>query len=515
MRATNRSFLAVPLALLAGGACSLGLDESKLDVSDETGDGQFSPESGALDAGRADTGGEASAPIALPTTCQSDQDCSTKAACLSGSGRCDLPSHTCLFDVCKQPNACTRARCEGQGSKTCGAAEPLKFSAGRFRLGGALGCGDNKTQCFAAVYPFLFVGLTTGVFAYSLADPNPASVTPIPVTGAPVFPSWIVASGRRVYFVEDGVPIQGTSAPSKVRIAWVGDVPSNPFATRIVANTSFVTMPDVPQISFVFPAPNGGVALVSDIPAASYPTARAQQPAELSPLPSTQNMGWEGQPVAMSGDRLVAYIPGTAFRFGLENAAGTSFAGPSAALAIVGSGESLYVRPHPPQLPDPLPGALAQGPLGGLVWAVSVVDSARGSPSTHYASISWILPDGTSPIAAFSAATTANVETYTAPNEVQEVVGALAPLDANNVLVSVRKPGDDPSTRLRVAVLRQADGGSSIAVDPARRYDLDQPSVGLSRVGLAATNGFGYAIAIDSPPGDTTVHVIAPSCPVQ
>ncbi len=517
----KRFALASALIAAVAAACSLGLDESKIATS-ESDSGIVEPEdSGELptDTGTSPPGKDVlTPPVDASTVCQGDQDCKA-GGCLGATGKCDTASHACVYDVCKQTMACKRAQCD-MGSNTCRPPGDVNFRSGTFRVKDSsnnfsgIAC-DPASNCFAAVYPFLFIGLPTGVVAYSAADPNPdaLSVPPIPVVGAPFIPNWIVASGRRVYLIEKPLVISTPPPPSKIRIAWI-DVPSDPFAKQITARTSFLAMSDVNKVDWVFRGPGDELFLVTNENSIHFPTAKVQPPLlEPSSLPSVQNTNISGVPVATSGGRLVTYLSGP--RFGLESGTGgtsPTYAGTSQQLdilavtsrqGIVGVGGAT------------LPGVIAQGPRGGLVWSVSQYDSydgvdGDGNPytvtGTHYATLAWILQDDLAAPAAFSAAIQGNVTTYSQDPGVRDVAGPLAFFDADNVLLAVRKPGDEGSTRIQVAT----HTGQNVTSDQAKILDLPA-GVPVNKVGLATAHGFGYVLTADSPTS-ANVYIVAPSC---
>jgi len=535
----NRAAVLTFLGSLAIAACSLGLDESKIATAleNEAGSDFADPPSTVDGADASVPGRDGSLPDA--GECHSDQDCKAPAACLTG--RCDTASHTCFYDVCKQAAACKRMQCVGQTQ--CGNLADVRFESGTFPVKNALACGGDPTRCVAAVYPFLFVGVrsdsTSGMAAYSLADPNPdpTSFLQIPVTGVEFFPDWVIASGRRIYAIESPVKVNGDMPPSKARIAWI-DVPRNPFAP-LVAQTSLVTLSDVTRTDWVFPAPGDSVFLVASDDATHYPTAIAQLLTEPVTLASAHNNGSVGRPIAASGDRLVTYSFDNGHTFGLETAAGTTssaFAGKSGALGIAaGGGESVF--PVRTNGQTSLPGSIAIGPNGALAWGVSVTDGfsfsccdtccVRGcficncrtcaiSP-THYARVSRILPNGNGAVSAFDTDVQANVETYpqSPASTARDVMGPMAFLNADNLLVAVKSAGDENKTHVRVVTFypkQPPDAGADAGPETSVSQAITLPCP-IERVALVTANGFGYALAIDSPANTSaTVHIIAPSC---
>ncbi|MDB4935754.1 MAG: hypothetical protein JWP87_2726, partial [Labilithrix sp.] len=176
-------------------SCSLGLDESLIGQQAEasasdalTGSETTVPE-----------GGDGALPPIQPEAgiCTKDEDCKGTAGCLTA--KCDVPRKACVFQVCRQP-ACNSAACDMAGMK-CGAAKPYKYRATQFPVGAQIGCGGALGRCFAAVYPFVFVGTANGVVAFAANDPQNPAPASVPISGLGFVPTQIVASGSRVYFL--------------------------------------------------------------------------------------------------------------------------------------------------------------------------------------------------------------------------------------------------------------------------------------------------------------------------
>src|SRR5450432_2737983 len=99
-------------------------------------------------------------------------------------------------------------------------ATAYNFHAGNFHVSlGSAGCGGGgggARRCFAAVYPFVFIGTTNGVVAYPVDNPTNGTPVSIPVAGLPFFPTFVVTSGTTIYFVG---AVAGTGPDYKIPIA--------------------------------------------------------------------------------------------------------------------------------------------------------------------------------------------------------------------------------------------------------------------------------------------------------
>ncbi|HSO34859.1 MAG TPA: hypothetical protein VLT33_20155, partial [Labilithrix sp.] len=234
---TRRGRLVVAGVFAAGGiatiglaSCSLGLDESLIGRVAEGG----VDESSVVDSFVVE-GGDGALPPINPEAgvCTKDEDCKGTAGCLTA--RCDVPRKACVLQVCRTPT-CNSAACDVPTAK-CGAAKPYKYRAAQFPVGAAIGCGGALGRCFAAVYPYVFVGTSNGVVAFAANDPQSATPPAIPLAGLGFVPTQIVASGSRVYFL--GTPV-GAGASSRVPMAYA-DVPPDPFAAKIAVTTILAT----------------------------------------------------------------------------------------------------------------------------------------------------------------------------------------------------------------------------------------------------------------------------------
>jgi hypothetical protein len=352
-------------------SCSLGLDESLIGQVD-AGTGDDSP---ANDVNQPkDTGSDGPPPITPEAgVCTTDTDCkATTDGCLKA--HCDTPRKACVFDVCK-PAACQTSTCDTSTSThTCGASPKThKFLAAQFPVQSGIGCGGNARACFAAVYPYVFVGTPNGVVAFSAADPGNATPASVAVTGLGFVPGSIVTSGSRVFFLGGAT---GAGASSRVQLAWI-DVPPDPFRTSVAAQTVLATYNrPVTEPGFalgLLTRANDTALLVDFNPAQSFPATPVEPPLNeplalgSAAIPFTAGTN----PQATSGTRLLMGAFNTAAgtgSFGLiANAGGTATNG----------GDVPFGAGVAPVYPTE---SFAIDPQGGVVWVVESLNQPPGPP---------------------------------------------------------------------------------------------------------------------------------------
>ncbi|MDB4945616.1 MAG: hypothetical protein JWP97_5150 [Labilithrix sp.] len=492
-RLTLLSAVAIVTALTgaAAASCSLGLDESLIGRGP---DGAIAD--GALvDQAAADAGDGAPPPINPEGgTCTTDADCKGTSGCLTA--RCDVPRKACVLDVCR-PSTCNSATCD-QSSAKCGAAKTYPFRAGQFPVGAPVGCGGSLARCFAAVYPFVFVGTPNGVLAFAASDPQSTKPLPVPVTGLGFVPAQIVASGSRVFFL--GAPT-GAGASSRLPIAYV-DVPPDPFAVKIPAITVLGTYPR-PATDPVILFPRGNdTALGVDYNLAS---AYASTPVE-PPLVEPVVFGSQGvtftagsSPQAVSGTRLLmAQInPAQVPIFGLSGGAGTSMPTMAADVPITTNG------------PTTGPFYFSQSADGAVFWGSVGLNAppAPPQPQTIRAARGYfLLADGT---AAIDQAAGLDLEVYGAAPLGTATVGPAAMLDGKTAMVTTSIPANTALTNVGfvrrdpLGLVKNGDGSP-------RRFQLTLP---VSQLAAAGSHGLGYLLALDpGAPADPLVYVFDPAC---
>ncbi len=474
-------------ALLAGTfavplACSLGLDESLIDRAPDAG----------VDADTADVkveaGSDGGTVFEIPDggKCKDDKECKANNPCLQG--RCEQGRQVCVYDVCKQP-VCLSGTCNVQ-TKAC-STPPVqyKFRSFAFQVTqGGVGCGGAPSRCFAAVHPFVFVGTTNGVAAFSATDPGNPNPTPVPVTGLPFFPTAMVASGTRVYFLGS---VLGSAPNLRLQLAWV-DVPVDPFSATIPAKSVLAnyTRPSADAIV----AGADGQAILVNTSIASFPsailTAPLTEPIKVDPQ-TLAGFAVGQSPVTASGGRLLfQQILGNVATFSLESGVGTAT---STNLGDQPLGAIGQVAPNQQ--------AFAQGPDGSVLWsAASVVPVDAGVPSfIRAAKLVWILADGNA--TKLDTAPAVDVETYPAATSIgQLVTGPVAWVNKDSALVAVAASQNLAQTTIRLVnrtgVVADKNFGVAVSVD---------------RVGVASSAGYGYVLTADSAT-QATVNVVAPDC---
>jgi hypothetical protein len=428
--------------------------------------------------------------------CTTDTQCTASNACLTG--RCDQVRHVCVYDVCKQV-ACKSSECDVM-SRTCSAPVAYGFHAASFKVSaGPIGCGGSAARCIAANYPFVFVGTTNGVVAYSVADIDSSSPNQIPVTGLPFLPTAMVSSGARVYFLASPI---GTGPSYKLQVAWV-DVPVDPLAGSMAAQTVLLGYPAA-TVQAMFASQLGGVLVAAADPSKFYPSAQLLAPLmDLAQLQIFPNAGIPAGsvPVTASGDRVVSYRwdgnnAAYAPYFSLETGAGTASAqnaGEQGLVTTMGPVHSASV--------------FSQGNDGSVLWAApSVSVGADGAPPTiRSVRLAWIL--GGASGMQFDARTFVDVEPYSPEEPLGNgpaLLGPVAWVDAQTALVLAASPSNTSQTSVQVATR----SGAMAQLAAGKRYVLPNTT---DKLGAASTNGIAYVLADDAS-DSATVHVFAPGC---
>jgi len=494
----RRRWLGPALGLGAAGACasllvascSLGLDESLIGRE---------PDASAAETSTADTAQPDARDAAPPPlnpeggVCEKDEDCKGTAGCVTA--RCDKPRKACVFHVCRQ-TACNSSACDVPAS-TCAAPKPYKYKAAQFPVGAPIGCGGVLGRCFAAVYPFVFVGTGNGVVAFAGADPQSVAPLAVPVTGLGFVPVQIVASGSRVYFLGTA---QGVGTSSRVPLAWA-DVPPDPFAPSIPVTTvlaSYNRPAGEPLV--LFPRANDTALLVDLAPAASFASVALEpplaEPLALTATPITFTAG--SNPVGVSGTRLV---------LGQITAAGV------AQFALVSNAGSTTPTTAPDvQIPTATPAAgptyFAASADGALIWSYVSPTAAPPAPQTVRAAKSYfLLADGAA--ATFDPAAGLDIEVFGAAPPGTNAAGAVAMLDSKTAMVLTAIPANPAQTnvgfvtRTPLSLVKNAD-------NQPRRSPIPLP---VTQLAAAGSNGIGYVLAVDpASPTTPTIHVFDPAC---
>src|SRR5207247_23718 len=96
------------------------------------------------------------------TPCGSAADCPPSNACVVA--RCDDTRKVCVYDQCPAApgTTCSALACDYSTLTCATSATSYGFHAADIKLpAGNVGCNGSATRCFAASYPFVFVGTAT------------------------------------------------------------------------------------------------------------------------------------------------------------------------------------------------------------------------------------------------------------------------------------------------------------------------------------------------------------------
>jgi hypothetical protein len=484
-------------AALGLASCSLGLDESLIGREVEAG----LPDAPVVETGAPfESGTDSTLPPILPEggLCTKDDDCKGTAGCLVA--KCDLPRKACVLDVCREP-VCNSAACDMTAQK-CATAKPYKYRASQFPVGAQIGCGGVVGRCFAAVYPYVFVGTANGVVAFAADDPQNATPASVPITGLGFVPNQIVASGSRVYFL--GTPA-GAGPSSRVPIAYA-DVPPNPFATKIPVVTVLAAWnrPASDPVG-LFPRGNDTALLVDLNVATAYASAPIEPPLTEPVTLTSTGIAFTASstPLAASGSRLIVgqINPSTTPIFAFVNGAGSATAMTTAD------------APVPTATPASGPQFFAQSADGAVFWAYVALTSPPpfplGGPGIRAARGYFLVAD--SAATAFDPAAGLDLEVYGGAPLGTPSVGAVAMLDSKTAMVAVASPAN-PTMQTNIefvtrtpalAIVKNAD------MSP-RRFPI---TLAVSQLAAAGSNGLGYVLAVDpAAPAAPTVYVFDPAC---
>jgi hypothetical protein len=497
-RASSRRWIVVgALALPLAWSCNavLGIqDADEIPGATDTEGGFYGDATGEPDGASEDqqvaTDGAPDAPDSASDAgdagtpaCRSDSDCVAPSACYSG--HCDPYTRACAFEYCvPSAGACMAAIC-GAGMK-CGPASAHGFRTAQFSAGGALGCGGDAHRCFAAVYPFVFVGTAHGVSAYPVADFTNNAPTGIALSSVTFDPGQLVASGQRLYIFGK---VEGPSAPYPLPIA-VLDVPTDPTATRLAAVTATLQYPE-PDV-LAIPSPDAGAFIVFNDAARKF-AATILSP----PLPDGQAVTLYSSPglpasesfVAASGDRLVAQSGET---FSLEANGGTPHAQNAGAVSV---GLPAFLAASP----------AVSAPDGTVLFSASYepFSGCIDQPGTVATRVYWVVTD-----AAGTPSGTNFVETEITGGGCQAGLStpssaAIAWIDAKRALFVTRAQiSDDTATALVV----QRNPGAVV-----RRLSLGVP-LRTSKVAAASADHWAYVLTSDQQGNGMTVTVLDPNC---
>lgn len=488
MRFASAALLALAFpAVLLPASCSLGLDEAKI------GDGGTAS---LPDRASGDASGEGIADATVPSViqaCAVDGDCVAPNAC--AKGKCDLARKACVYDVCR-PAACSASACD-QGTKTCGTPANYRYRATQFSLGASM-LGAVNAGSAAAIHPWLFVMLGTGLVAFDVSNPAGSTPRQVPITGLGFVPVQILASGSRLFMLGG----QSGAGPSRVPLAYL-DAPSDPFVTQMRATTVLATSDRPAEGVVLYPSPGSGVLLVGPGGDPSFPSVIATPPlAEPLSLTTTRLAAAPGtDKLTTSGSRLL--MQSTVNGLGTFN-------------LVDGAGTAAPQTGVPVTIPDgPVSGAprvAATSTDGAVFFAGNVHTGADPAAVTRATRGYFVVPGATSPIATAGV----DVETYDVPGQAapanSSTIVAVTMLDGTTAMVATRARENAGQTAVQfvkngpLGVVREAD-----ALTP-RRALLPFP-IG-TYVAAAGSNGIGYLLANDvvGPPANATAYVFDPAC---
>jgi hypothetical protein len=480
----------VAIVLVAAGAlgaaslhCSLGLDESKLNPkfdagvgTDGTLDGSVVPDTGT----GIPTGPDAGA-------CTTDDNCTSTHGCLRG--RCDQTRKTCVYDVCHF-SACSSSVCD-RTQRTCGPpATNYRLRAAQFSLGAPLACAG----CAAALYPWFFALVPTGLIALDVSNPAGTKPAQIPVSGLGFVPTRIVASGRRLWML--GTDANGT----RVSVAYL-DAPVDPFVTEIKAVSATTTTNRAPGDTFGIIARGGDSALLLGTAATQFPAAVLDVPVPATVTTTTLAPTATGVPVIMSGTRLLmAALNGNAGSFSFVlNAGGPPAVGPASTVDGVDVSTSR---------------AFAASPDGAVFWVTGVHLTTGAAQQTRAVRGYFLVPNATG---AIDTRLGFDIESYEVGGVGTSTVAANAPvvgpaamLDAKTAIVVTQAKEADTSSAVQfgrltpLGVIKEAD-----TLTP-RRVVVPIPVAAF--VAATASNGLAYLVTTEGAGVPSNVLVFDPAC---
>ena len=479
----NKLGLAVSLATLCAVSvygCSLGLDESKIGAAPDAG---TLPDGDTPDTFRPPVTDGATEAGGLPTACTRDDECATKDACLKG--RCDLERKACVFDVCLTAT-CNAGTCD-EATRVCGAPKPRTFRAATFPIGAGVGCGGalgTPQRCIAAVYPYVFVGTTNGVVAFSSSDPSSASPQAVAVKGVGFLPTSIVASGNRVFLLGGSTTV---GAVSRVQIAVV-DVPTDPFRRELVASTILSSF-DRPSGDVLLEREGSGAFLLQLSAPANFPTGIVREPIgepldiKSSPFPPVPG----ATPVASSGSRIIveAFSVQAISTMSFITMAGTAQAAKDQETALTAAGSVTGQRTF----------ATTQG--GAVYWSVAQLTAPPPANTLRAARGHFLVADAA---ATFVPAGGIDIAVYPNIPAANQVIGPVALIDKDTALVSAAVPTALTTTDIKIH--KRATG-----LTP-QKVTLTQP---VTQLGASASSGLAYVLAAESPTA-ASVHVFDAAC---
>jgi hypothetical protein len=477
---------------------------------------------GIEEQGRRPDRPEAQAPDAATVgSCTKDADCIAPDACYTP--HCDTRVGRCWYGLCETAGrTCTAGTCNTATGR-CEGATDYGFRTTSYATTIAPACAD-PADCVTALWPFVFIGTSTGVVAMFVDDPIAKGARSIPVSGFEGAVTKLVASGARLWILGTP-PTNDGGEPITVPLGFI-DVPSDPTVRRLDATTTRFEVPFAPVTAFA--APNGALylAVLPGAPTRAFPTSLVT-----TPLPAQGRFVLAGD-VGVSGD-------------GIELHPAADVPPDSGSVLVASSGDRLIAHQHPSTyLVIASPGSasaraqatsvvsfppttsfptFAQGRDGALLLAGALpLDDPNDCSCASVSRVRWLFANGNE--SAIDQATAADVESYRNPqttgqpcHECQD--GYFAPtaraawIDEKTALVATAA-SDPPSNRGRTAV--QVVTRNPVAVGPRRRFvtSADEVPAGnfaVDRIALTADRGIGYLVISDAT-NRTTLSIFDPRC---
>lgn len=473
--------------VLVGAVGALAVAACFVDLDPPLGAIEPIPDTGAPDNTLGPSNVDSDIDTGLAPECFTEADCNPgtdpAVACLGKScvsGRCEYTTCGASGVMCADHQSCDRT------TGNC-SASPVGFEAGHFditlknQLDGALAfqctTSTSPTRCFAAVWPFLIVAQPTdppsdlNAFAYDVSDPTNPIPDPIAINGVD-FPSLaVVASGRRVYFVD-----QSTTNP---KVAWV-DVPSNPFVKTMNATSVPVTYPASVRPLVAHPAPNAGLY----IGGTNGVIGRFDPGTITTPFQMNAVTKASASATAVDDDRVYYQSSTTNGPLVFGNAANPG-KNVAAFNGFVDSGIA----------PLRVPVTFASSPNGILANAATVRDAgADGAPRLDAVTLAHLDPTPST--------TTYLLQKY-ADAAVQNAAGNLVSIDGGALAIALKDDSFSPfATRIDFA-----------APDASVTLDIDAGDAGLLDLYPVTSNGYVYIIHWMAKSRTLNVDIVAESCP--
>jgi hypothetical protein len=463
---------------------------------------------------------DAEAPDAGPNmgACLTDEDCAIADGCYTPH----CTSGQCSYGLCEVAGkACAAGTCDPT-TRTCSGSTDYGFRTTSYPTV-APACAD-ASDCVVALWPFLFVGTSSGVTAMYVDDPLAAGARTIPVGGFDGPVGKLVVSGRRLWILGSPTSPDGGLATT-LRIGYV-DVATTPTLHRLDAMTTELGVP-APMTGFA--APDGAlfVAIVTGVQGLDFASARLAPP-----LPTNGRFVLGGDAGASAGDGITLHPAAGLVPHALAQIVASSgerlivHEPPSTYFAIAAPGttaaqaEAKVVTTFPAAAG---PTTFEQSAAGALLGVSAPPnDPASDCGCTSVARARWLFASKDD--VAIDQATAIDTESYKNPQIAGQAChvctgGYFSPiaqgvlLGANEALIAA-PAGDPPANRIRTAV--RLVTRAPAAADARRRFVLptaEHPSGNFAtdRLAFAADRGLGFLVVSDAA-NTARVSIFDPRC---